>query len=62
MADLRQLMTLHQHYYPEGGWGWIVLAIGSIVQCISHGLHMSVGVLMAIVIKEFGQTSFATGE
>ncbi|EDS28020.1 conserved hypothetical protein [Culex quinquefasciatus] len=24
VADLRQLMTLRQHYYLEGGWGWLL--------------------------------------
>jgi hypothetical protein len=44
VTDFRQLVTLRQHYYPEGKWGWIVLCIVCIVQCISHGFHLSVGV------------------
>lgn len=61
MADLRQLMTLRQHYYPEGGWGYVVLAVSFIVQCISHGLHMSIGVLVTFIVKEFHQDLLYAG-
>lgn len=62
VADLRQLMTLRQHYYPEGGWGWLVLAIGFLVQAISHGLHVAVGVLITAVSQEFHQNLLFAGE
>lgn len=61
VADLRQLMTLRQHYYPEGGWGWFVLAIGFLVQTISHGLHMAIGVLTTAIIHEFQQNLLYAG-
>lgn len=61
-ADLRQLMTLRQHYYPEGGWGWFVLTIAITVQCISHGLHMSIGVLITIIISTYHQNLLYAGE
>lgn len=61
VADLRQLMTLRQHYYPEGGWGWLVLSIGFIVQCISHGLHMSIGVLVTAIISQYHQNLLYAG-
>lgn len=62
VADLRQLMTLRQHYYPEGGWGWLVLAIGFLVQAISHGLHMAIGVFITAVTREFRQNLLYAGE
>uniref|UniRef100_A0A182QM13 Monocarboxylate transporter n=1 Tax=Anopheles farauti TaxID=69004 RepID=A0A182QM13_9DIPT len=46
VADLRQLITLKQHYYPEGGWGWLVTYIGIVVNCIAHGLQLSAGVFL----------------
>lgn len=61
VADLRQLMTLRQHYYPEGGWGWLVLAIGFLVQGLSHGLHMAIGVLITAVTHEFRQNLLYAG-
>lgn len=54
-ADLRQLHTLKQHYYPEGGWGWVVLFVGMLVQMLSHGVHGSSGILLRQVADKFGQ-------
>ncbi|KMR05158.1 monocarboxylate transporter 12-like protein [Lasius niger] len=54
VADLRQLLTLKQHYYPEGGWGWVVLLAGLLVQILSHGAHGAVGVFLQQVTVKFG--------
>ncbi|XP_059617895.1 monocarboxylate transporter 2-like [Phlebotomus argentipes] len=61
VTDLRQLMTLRQHYYPEGGWGWLLTSIGLTMQCISHGLHTSAGVLMVEMMRTFSQNILNTG-
>lgn len=62
VTDLRQLMTLRQHYYPEGGWGWLITGIGLIMQVIAHGLHMSVGVFVVEIMKTFRVSSIRAGE
>lgn len=54
VADLRQLLTLRQHYYPEGGWGWVVLVAGLLVQILSHGAHGAVGVFLQQTTLKFG--------
>ncbi|KAJ8921714.1 hypothetical protein NQ315_010624 [Exocentrus adspersus] len=54
VADLRQLLTLKQHYYPEGGWGWVVLVCAILVHILSHGLHTSAGLFYTEMIKKFG--------
>lgn len=54
VADLRQFLTLKQHYYPEGGWGWVVLLVGLLVQILSHGAHGAVGVFLQQVTVKFG--------
>ncbi|XP_048513585.1 uncharacterized protein LOC105690694 isoform X2 [Athalia rosae] len=54
VADLRQLLTLKQHYYPEGGWGWVILVVGMMVQLLSHGIHGATGVLLPQVAGRFG--------
>lgn len=53
VADLRQLLTLKQHYYPEGGWGWIIVIVGVLVQILSHGIHGAVGVTLHNVMVKF---------
>lgn len=52
--DFKQLLTLKQHYYPEGGWGWIIVCCGLIVQTLSHGLHTAGGVFVPECIRRFG--------
>ncbi|KAG8292853.1 hypothetical protein J6590_030314 [Homalodisca vitripennis] len=37
---------LRTHYYPEGGWGWLVVAAGLTVQLLTHGLQLSAGVFI----------------
>lgn len=54
VAELRQLLTLKQHYYPEGGWGWVVLLVGLLVQILSHGAHGAVGIFLQQVAAKFG--------
>jgi len=54
VTDLRQLLTLRQHYYPEGGWGWVILLVGLLVQILSHGAHGAVGVFLQQVKVKFG--------
>lgn len=44
--------TIRQHYYPEAGWGFIILFIGLIVQLLTHGIQQSFGILL-IATKSF---------
>lgn len=55
VAELRQLLTLKQHYYPEGGWGWVVVVCSLIVQILTHGLHFGSGVLVCETVNKFGK-------
>lgn len=48
MKDLR---TLKQHYYPEGGWGWVIVLVTLAVQIISHGLQFSLAMFVMSVPK-----------
>ncbi|KAJ3627505.1 hypothetical protein MTP99_014879 [Tenebrio molitor] len=54
VADLRQLLTLKQHYYPEGGWGWVVLVAAVLVHVLSHGLITSAGLFYVEILRKFG--------
>lgn len=47
------LVTLRQHYYPEGGWGWLVLAAGTLAHVLAHGLHQASGVLAYPAITKY---------
>lgn len=39
----RAALTLARRYYPEGGWGWTVTVVGTLVQVLTHGLQLGGG-------------------
>ena len=49
----RRIASIFQHYYPEGGWGYVILACASICQLLSHGLQLSFGVLAFFAQRRF---------
>lgn len=49
----RPISTIRQHYYPEGGWGWVVVACSVLVQILCHGLHGATGVWLQVVLGQF---------
>ena len=54
--------TIRQHYYPEGGWGYIVCVCATIVQILSHGFHLSIGVVSFSLQKEFHVGPLSVGK
>ena len=40
--------TIRQHYYPEGGWGWVILSVTSMVHILILGSQI---VLASIIIS-----------
>ena len=50
--------TIRQHYYPEGGWGYIVLLSAFLANVLAHGLQLSFGVLLLAIQRRWAsQTS-----
>ncbi|XP_071051671.1 monocarboxylate transporter 12-like isoform X1 [Onthophagus taurus] len=39
--DARKVTTLRRHYYPEGGWGWVIVACSLLVHVLNHGIQVS---------------------
>ena len=39
---LKDLRTLKQHYYPEGGWGWVIVLVTLTVHSLSHGTQYGI--------------------
>lgn len=54
VADLRQLITLKQHYYPEGGWGWVIVVVAVVVHVLNQGLITSIGLFYIEILRKFG--------
>ena len=37
---------MKQHYYPEGGWGYVILLVTLSVVVLVHGLQIGLGVFI----------------
>ena len=48
--------TFRQHYYPEGGWGWVICACAVVVQLLTTGLQFSFGILYLHVLRVYGES------
>lgn len=58
--DARKAATLYRHYYPEGGWGWIVLICSVLVHVLTLGLQLSCSQLVGPANRKFQQTAVNT--
>ncbi|XP_065584791.1 monocarboxylate transporter 2-like isoform X2 [Artemia franciscana] len=56
-TDLR---TLCLHYYPEGGWGYVVLGFAILTQMLCTGAMMSFGVLRNEISATFNSTRLSS--
>jgi hypothetical protein len=52
-ARRRRLAGLFQHYYPEGDWGYVIVACAVLVTAIAHGLQLSFGVLTVFIWRRW---------
>ena len=47
----REMSHLFQWYYPEGGWGWIVLVCAALSGAIANGFQLGFGHPLAGLVK-----------
>lgn len=51
--DARKTTTLRRHYYPEGGWGWVVVVCTVLVHVLNHGVQLSCSQLVIPGAEKF---------
>jgi hypothetical protein len=44
------------HFYPEGGWGWLVCIASFIAVLFTNGMQLAFGQLYTYVKKHLGQS------
>ena len=54
--------TIRTHYYPEGGWGWIVCACAFLAHVTTSGAQLSAGALHIVLANKFQDTYNAQRE
>lgn len=57
----RKRATLQRHYYPEGGWGWVILATAIAVHLLNHGLQLSAAITLKFAADKHRQPVIHTG-
>ncbi|XP_032677541.1 monocarboxylate transporter 2-like isoform X2 [Odontomachus brunneus] len=54
--------TIRQHYYPENGWGWVIVVTGVMVQILATGIHGAAGAwLLLDGARRYRQTLLNVG-
>ncbi|XP_029668656.1 uncharacterized protein LOC115238751 [Formica exsecta] len=54
--------TIRQHYYPENGWGWVIVVTGVMVQILATGIQGAAGAwLLLDGTKRYRQTLLNVG-
>lgn len=62
-AEQKIAATIRQHYYPEGGWGWIICVCVFLVNFLTWGVQLNYGVFQRFVVEQFGEEhATETGE
>ena len=51
--------VIFRQYYPEGGWGYVIVFVGIIMTMLTQGFHLSFGVLVKPTIWRFRPTLFS---
>lgn len=47
----REMAHLFQWYYPEGGWGWVILLCAFVSQTLAHGLQLGFAFPLGVSIR-----------
>ncbi|XP_041351503.1 monocarboxylate transporter 13-like [Gigantopelta aegis] len=47
-------------YYPDGGWGWVVVAAATLVHVLCSGFHFAFGALFLEIQQEFNTKNIET--
>ncbi|XP_076654148.1 monocarboxylate transporter 13 [Halictus rubicundus] len=46
---------MRTHFYPDGGWGWLVCAAGFLALLLTTGMQLAFGILHVHSLKHFGK-------
>lgn len=45
----------NQHFYPDGGWGWIICGVTFLAHILTTGFQLSYGLLSFYAIQHLGE-------
>ncbi|KAL3277098.1 hypothetical protein HHI36_012456 [Cryptolaemus montrouzieri] len=53
VSQIQARRLLCRHYYPEGGWGWVITTCTVLVHIINHGFQLSWPQLIGPAVFKF---------
>ena len=60
-ASRKRIASIFKHYYPEGGWGVVLMLAVIMVQVLVHGLVLGYGVMLPKIMRRFRVSVTKTG-
>ena len=60
-ARRKRIASIFQHYYPEGGWGVVLMLAVIMVQILVHGPILAYGVMLPKIMRRFRASIAETG-
>ncbi|KAL6955789.1 hypothetical protein U1Q18_050890 [Sarracenia purpurea var. burkii] len=58
---IRSSRLLQRHYYPEGGWGWVIVFCATCIHILNHGLQLAFSVENRFILATFKAPALCTG-
>lgn len=52
-SQIQARRFLCRHYYPEGGWGWVIAVCALLVHVLNHGVQLSCSQLVSPAAFKF---------
>jgi hypothetical protein len=49
----RRIASIFQHYYPEGGWGYVILVSSFLVHLVANGLPFGMVLILPTISRRF---------
>jgi hypothetical protein len=53
----QKLDTIFRHYYPESGFGWIIVTVAILIAIITHGFQLSAILFLMPAQNRFKEVS-----
>jgi len=61
-ARKRRIAGIFQHYYPEGGWGYVIVICAFLSHFLAHGLQLGFLILMPYASRRYQANQLEIGK
>ena len=61
-ARKRRIAGIFQHYYPEGGWGYVIVICGFLSHFLAHGLQFGFLILIPFASRRYQADQLEVGK